>query len=288
MSSLVIGGVTCTIVESGSGDGVVERVPEDGPEAVVTFQCAYAQRYTLIKALLGTSAVVGVAPAQATVRTLAYAYPPSPNLVCVAIGDIRGLKPSTDASGWVQYKYARFAAIFRRPRWQFDTPPAPSGQNDPSGQPWTTTRFRASAETYTPPGGQYYYETGGNAGQKVEESSIGVVRPRVEVQLVRHWMPYAPLSFAVNGLGKVNLNPITIADYTFAKGYLLFSAIDSEKAADTLGNITFEWTYTFLGNVDAEWNQFQDGKGAWVYINTAANGSGNRPFSYYDFWSGLP
>jgi hypothetical protein len=275
--SLNIGGVTCTIdVEA----GVTEESPADGgPTADVVFKCAYGSRYALVKALRGYVTTSG----KSINYHPPYRYPPSPNLVCSSIGTIRGLQPKNDGSGWLVYKTAYVPAHFSVPTWtgfadQTNTP-------DPSGQMYCTTKFKVSSEVFSPPGGSYYYTAGTNSGQAVEESSIGIIRSRVEISMTRHKFPFVPLN-AIMGLegAAVNSAAVTFADKTFPRGCLLFGGMTSDPQPDAAtGDVYQELEFTFLGNSSVEWNAFMDRKGAYQLVNSKADGTGSPPFGYFSF-----
>jgi hypothetical protein len=276
---LTIGGVDCTIRLDDLGDrAIVEGIGEDGsPTASVHFKCSYADRYTLFRAMKGTSVKNGTQ----IVRTIPYQYPPSPNLYCLSISDVTGIKPRTTSTGWVIFEYAVFTANFGVPKYQYDLN-APGGQNDPSGQPWTTTKFKVSAEVVSPPGGAFYIGPFPGASL-AEESAIGIIRANCEVSITRRFVPYVPLD-AVMGLvaGAVNSEPITFSDHVFPIGTLLFAGLESEPSNDPAGNPTQELHYTYLGK-DDDWNKVISKDGSLQFLNTAADGSGQGPYAYLDF-----
>ena len=232
---------------------------------------------------MGGSRVVG----GVITRNAPWPYPPSPNMYCREIGAIRGIKPITGSDGWVYYETCVIPATFLVPTWGF-TADDPASQNDPSGQPWTTTVFNLSASEYQPPKGTFYWLGGTQAGKKVLNGIPGLLRPNVEISMTRHLMPWNPLEFAVAGIGTVNAAEFTIADKTFPPGYAFFAGVRSTESPDSFGSKTWEWEYTFLANTDHEWNQIIDDANTYQYLNTAADGSGSGPFKYYDWWTYLP
>lgn len=276
--SLTIGGVSCRIFIA---DGITESWPADsGATADVTFKCAWSDRYTLARALKGY-----INPAAyAFVIVVPYQYPPSPNLFCTSIGEIRGIGPFTDSSGWLQYKWALLPAHFTLPTYQA-FPSVDSASDDPSGLLYTTTKFKVSSEVFTPPGGAYFYVGGADAGKPVEESHVGFVRPRCEIEMVRHKFPFVPLDacMSIEG-GIVNDDTVTFADHTFPRGTLLFTGMDSDPQPGSIeGILLWDLTFTFLGNATIEWNAFMDRAGKFNLINTKPDGSGDFPFNYISF-----
>ena len=278
-TTLTIGGVSCTIALEDLGDSaIVESVSQDGgPEANVVFRCAYGDRYTLARALLGTSVAVG----RTIVRTLPFAYPPSPNLYCLAIPEIKGIKPRRDATGWVYYQLAQLTAQFGRPKYDY-TATAADGQNDPSGHAWTTTRVKVSAEVLTPPDGAFYIGPFSPNGKKVEEASVGIVRANCEVAVTRHFLPFVPLDEVMSLIGSTNLYPIQFSNHVFQQGCLLLVGCDTTPNTDPASNHTQEVTYTFLGKSN-DWNQFIAKDGSLQFLNSRIDNTGTTPYSYQDF-----
>lgn len=271
-------GVPVSIYTEGLGDrAVVERWPSSGPEADVVFKAPYDQRYTVIKGLRGGMVATG--------RTFTYLpplrYPPSPNLLCTAIGDVTGIKPSTDqSSGWLTYQFAIIPAHFSVPTWDAIGGPVV----DPSGLPFTTTKFKASAEVFTPPSGSYYYIDGPDAGKVVAESSVGIIRSRVEISMTRHFVPFPFLNDIMEWDGTVNDAPVTFGDRTFPRGCLMFAGADTDPVSNPIsGERCWDYTFLFLGNFSIEWNEFMGLDGEWHLINDKADGSGSFPFEYVDY-----
>lgn len=261
-------------------DAITESVPDEkGMVATVEFLVDWATRQDFLKALAGSATLAG----GVAVRTPPFAYPPNPELYCSAIGEIRGIKPRRTDSGWIEYRKAVVPAVFKKPSWLFDAAD-PAGQNDPSGVPWTTTRFRVSSEVLSPPAGSYYFANGG----PVPQSSLGFVRPRAEISLTRHWMPWVPLQESMELAGACNEFEIRIGNRIFPRGCILYGGMNATDSVDTLGNKVFEVEYIFLGNFEVEWNEIMDRDGAWKLVNTAADLSGDYPFFYDDLWGKLP
>ena len=273
--AFTIGGIACTVYMQDKEFALFERQPPEGPEATVTFKCRWLDRYTLVKALVGSVQYVGTT----VVRTYPWAYYPSPNLWGYSISEIRGLGPYTDDQGWPQHQFALVTCQFKRPTFNI------FGElvTDASGKPYTSTRIKASAEVFTPPKGALYFA---GTGAMVEEASIGKTRVRFEVSMTRMQMPAYFLGTAAQYIGRVNTDPIVIGGYTFPMGTVLFAGQDTEFSADTLGSITQEITYTLLCNADYDWNMFMRSDGAWDYVTDRSDGTGNYPFPYADsgFW----
>lgn len=279
-----VGGKRCALYfgEDGTANPVTEQVNAEGgegPRATAIMQCLWPERYDVFRGLLGTSIVAG----GVIVRTLPLAYPDSPNLWCLDVGQVVPVKPRWGGA-WFTAELARFPATFGVPRWSFDAEAA----SDPSGQPWTTTRVRVSAEVTSVPTGTFVWTAGDQAGKKVPDSQLGLLAPRNEISMTRHWMPFVPLR-QVNGfIGTLNSQPIVLSDHTYAPGYVLFAGFNATESVDTLGNRTYEVEYVMLGSITHDWNALLDRGLVYRLVNTKQDRSGNYPFTYSDFWNGLP
>ncbi len=259
-------------------DGIVEEFPEEGgPRASVTFKVPWEQRYALIAGLRGSISLSG----DRIIRTPPFRYPDNTNLICTQTGQVRGVKPRRRDDGWLAYKWAFVPVTFTVPTWQAF---GEGDVADPSGQPYVTTKFKLSAEVFTPPLGAYFYAAGTKSGQQVEESSVGVVRSRAEISMTRHRLPYVPLDGIMELDGVVNDEEVVIGDKAFPRGCLLFAGASSDPQPDpATGAMLQDVEFTLLGNCNIEWNEFMDPTGAWVPINDKADGSGDPPFEYVSF-----
>lgn len=258
-------------------------VDDDGPKETVRFKCAYEDRADLVMALMGGITVDGGSFS----RQAPFQHPDNDQLFCTGIPDWRGLKPFIDEDGWPRYQWAILTASFSAPNWQyFDNDPG--GNNDPSGLAWTRTKFRESAEVFQPPFGSFYIGpfTGGT-GTLIDEATVGVLRPRVEISMTRLLVPMFPLDDTMELIGSVNEDEIQFGDRTFPRGCLLFAGCSSEPRNDPQGLPCQDIEYTLLGNRTIEWNQFMAKDGTYQFLNTKNDESGDYPFPYED-WSILP
>jgi len=280
--TLTIGGIAATIAIEDLGDkAIVEALPDiaEGPKATVIFRCNYSERYSLLRGLLGSVTTNGFN----IVRVAPYAYPPNPYLRCMGVGEITGIKPRRDPTGWITYHFAQFPAYFGVPKYAYEET-APNGQNtnDPSGKPWTTTKFKVSAEVVVPPDGAFYIGPFPST-KKAEEATIGIIRPAIEITMARHFMPFVPLAQVSSVVGSVNADPVAFANHVFPRGHLLFVGMDSDPSVDPTGLPTQDITYTLMGRRTLSWNQFISANGSNQFLNTEKNGTGNPPYSYVDF-----
>jgi hypothetical protein len=278
---ITIGGYEVDLL-TGSGDhaeAVRESSPQNaGPRVSVRLKCSWAGRYTVWAGLLGSAS----GGPGSIYRAAPFAYPPSPNLYCLAIPDSQGVGYMGD---W-NFKTCHFTAEFGVPT--YDIPGSTNGVADPSGVPWTTTRARGSAEVIQIPIGGYKFTSGVDSGKAVPESQIGLTVPHTEITLTRHLMPYVPFSEANAYLGKLNSVAVTLGNQEYAAGELLFNAWDFAPTNDGGGARTWEIVYTLLGVGGHTWNQVIDRDGQWVTINTETDLSGEYPFESADWWNNLP
>ena len=290
-------GVPCALfVGDNEADAIVEQVTEQGPQATVKLKCPWSLRWDLYAALLGTT-VMGEGgsfsihpPATYPTVIVEEGSGGTGLLICTAITAVTGIKYRTDPegtltgmAGWGLYEFAVLTAVFTRPNW-YHPAEDPGGQADASGLPYTTTRIKTNSEVYNPPTGAYYYQAGKFQGQPIFEGSLGIMRNRAEISMVRHRFPALPLSRALTDGGCVNDDVVTFGDYDFAKGCLLFTGNNSDPTGDA-GSvlITQDVEFTFLGDSENDWNSVMDPDGVWQIVNSDSAGAGKPPFKYVDF-----
>jgi hypothetical protein len=281
--SFDVGGVPCWLVLEDPHGAIGEAWPPDGPAADALFKCPWYDRYTVAQTLVGFGR-----------GTPAWPWPGSPNIRCLSLGRIvgsgrprtlqvpRGETPNIIPAGWVEYDHAIIPANFGVLPYGTGEPGNPV--TDPSGQPWTTTRFRFSGEVLTPPNNTFVYVGGALAGVPVSNSLVGITRPKLEISLTRHKVDAAFDMLALSNLiGRVNTATFTIGNYGFPEGYVLFGGFSANEQRDSLGNITYEFEYGLLCNFDASWNSVMAKDAEFHLLNTKEDESGNYPFEYVDF-----
>jgi hypothetical protein len=282
MSFINIRGVNCAIAgDHDTSAGITRRWTEYGPEIIVRFMCAWSDTQNLAAALLGS---VALNDDGSLARIPPYNLPFAPKLYCTSVGDERPLNPSLDPTGWVFYAQSEITAVFGALTWQIDGGEQ-TGQIDPSGLPYTTTKFRVSHELLQPPKGYYFVGPfGSGAKDPNEEALIGYVSTRVEISMSRHWQPRIPLDEAMSLIATINDDTIQLANRTFPRGTLLFAGLTNEPRNDPNGYPVQELEYTFLGKFSVEWNEFLDPVTKdYQFLNTAADGTGDFPYEYVDF-----
>jgi hypothetical protein len=141
-----------------------------------------------------------------------------------------------------------------------------------------------SSETIQFPQGTYYVAPFGAGAKLANGAQIGIISPRVEVSMSRHWQPRVPLDEVMSLISGVNDEEITLANRTFPRGTLLFAGLGTDPRNDPNGYPVQELEYTFLGRYETEWNEFLDGETQeFQFLNTKQDGSGDFPFPYISF-----
>ena len=283
--TLLIGGVECclSLGEDGAAPDFGESWGPSGPEADAVFSCAWADRYALARALMGSVTLVGGVVA----RTPPFTWYESPNLHCTSLGTIRGqgrarilqAAEGLAPAGWIAWERALVPAHFTVPRW--DTGVSSEPPRDPSGLPYTSTRFQVSGEVFTPPNGTFYYQDGGPAWVAVHDSLLGIPRPKVEISMTRHWLPWNfDLDTIMALIGGVNDDIVTFGNRDFPRGTILFGGFGATETVDAAGSRSYDVECGLLANYDTEWNELMGQDGDWHILNSRDDGSGKPPFKY--------
>jgi hypothetical protein len=303
MALLTINGVGAEIYlgEDGASGGIEESWPEGQPARVsVAYKVPWADRYRFITGLRGGVSAGAV--------VLPHAYPPSPNLVCVGIGQIRGIKPKL-SGGFLAYEDAIVPAEYGVPPFDFTGGVGGEGGGgggvaDPSGKAFTSTTWSITSEMFQPPVGSYYWEAGPSDGSVVapSDATLGLFRTRIEFQLRRSWLTTPQIYGALYYAGTVNASPVRIGDFTFARGTLWLAGLGGgSERTESIDGRSGEQTYTLVGSglvwnaavaansgTQVEWNQFMASDGKFYYVNDKADGTGSRPYTYTEYWNKLP
>ena len=286
-TGFLINGAPCNLSIDNDPDGnqvIRERWPRDGSaEATVRIKCYWFQRYQVVAGLKGTSIIAG----GQVIRTPPFLYPDSPNLRCIEIADIMGIGPYRRVDNWLGYKYAVITAVFGWTPWG-TTELDPQSQNDPSGEPFTTTKVRGNVEVMSPPGSTYYWLSGPDSGKPVESSLAGIIRPHAQISITRVQVPFMDLESMMGLMGTVNDLPVPLASRIFPRGTLLFVDFETEPVTDGAGNNTQNITYNYLGNYQVDFNEILGRDGDWHLINSNTAGTGEFPFPYDDAFELLP
>jgi hypothetical protein len=253
--------------------GIWEANSEDGPTAVVKFQCLRSNVYTLVQQLLGLWTGT---PPNNIIYSGPFAYPPSPNLICTSVDSIEPLgRPLAIASNflggnvglpWITGKRSIVTARFTVPPYQ----PVTSGA-------YFSLTFAAGAEFLTIPGTIYQFADSTPIAQ-----NAGIPLPTAEVTVTRFKMPFIPDQIMAQCLGSVNAYPFTIGWNTYAPGTLMFFIGNTSAQADVFGNITYIVEYKFQYR-SIPWNYFLYPKNRTTGFAPVFDGNGNMPFPQLDY-----
>lgn len=282
-----IGGYPVTIDCADESQTVRESWPEGGPRVTVRYRCDAHVRYNVVAYLKGFS----ILKDGKIVRQPPHRYPPSPNLVCTEVQDIELTRPRTiqdgPLTGWPDHETCVIVAVYTVPTWAGWDAGTQDGQNDPSGELWTTTKTKVSGQVIQPPGGTYFWVTGPDSGSPLAEAQIGVITAQIEIEITRRWVPFQPIQQAQAFMGNVNASPLVYGNTTFAAGQLLFLGMDTEPDKDGYGTPVWNITYRLFG-LNRSWNSVLARDGAYHLINSSAGGGGNTPFPYSDYYLAFP
>jgi len=258
------GGVDILSVPGGyevmADGGIVEGVPgAEGPTATVRYKVHRAEdRYSFVNQLLGQWSG---APPSSLSYVGPFRYPPSPNLICTAVPEIRAFGKPWPLSIGLPYLFGTQAivtAVFTRPTWQAATTGG-----------YFSIDLNGNGETLTIPETSYFFTSSGAP----TNTPVGIQVMGAEINVTRYRMPYLPDTYMIQLAGTVNNTPFRIGNVLYAAGTLLFGPGSSQTQSDPLGNITYTCTYKFLYRYPG-WNYFLNpSTGAWDTIQTAGGAS---------------
>lgn len=239
--------------------------PDQGAQATLKFKCAWSDRYQLIRDLVGT--YTGTPPST-VVRVPPFRYPDSSNMFVTSIASVEPFgRPTLWSSvglGWTTRSKAIVTANFGVPHWDF------SGSDA-----YTKITFNASGEFLTLPETSLKFSDG-----TPTNTPIGILIPQIEITLEKNRLPFLPVYAMAQCVGKVNSGAVTIAGYTFAAGYLLFAAGQSNYQIDATGNIAYSQEYKMTYRAQP-WNYYYHPAG--TGFQPVTDLSGDPPYGSVDF-----
>lgn len=265
------GGVNTLSVPGGyavmADSGITEAVPgESGPTATVRYKVYNAaDRYSFVQQLLGLWS--GTSPGNISYIG-PFQYPPSPNLVCTSVPEIRGFdkpKPLSIGLPYLFNKSAIVTAVFTRPVWQAATNGGYfsiefAGNGEVLTIPETTFRFNDGTPTNTP---------------------VGVQIMGAEINVTRYRLPFLPDFYMTALAGLINNAPFQIGNVLYAAGTLLFAPGNSLTQSDPLGNLTYQAQYKFLYR-NPGWNYYLHPSRTGGF-QTITDGNGQTPYQSGNF-----
>jgi hypothetical protein len=174
--------------------------------------------------------------------------------------------------GWTNYE---FAVVPTRWRVQtYDVAEAPYSPTepgrDPSGFPYTTTRWRISGELFSPYTNCYQFE---NETTPVNEANIGIQRIKTELAITRHFMPFVDTVALDKIFGTVNRDPIQIGGDVNPSHSMLHLGYETQEYVNpSNGRIVYDITHRIMVNggvldgdgvIQESWNYFMNRSGKW-------------------------
>lgn len=248
--------------------GISESNPREGASAKVKFKCAWDDRYQFVKDLMWSSVLAG--PGK-VIRTFPFAYPPSPNLYCIAIDsvDMFGKPAIIKKLGlpWLATEEAIVIATFGFLPFKDDTS---------EGKPFTTLTLDVGGEFLTFPNTTYRFADG-----TPTNTPIGKVIPQIPIVEKLNWFPYLPIAEMLSLVGKVNDGPYPLGDFVSPTGTLLFTGGPTEYSSDTGGNSVNEVEYRYIYR-PVPWNYYMHPNRT-VGFAPVTDGNGDPPYDPGDF-----
>lgn len=316
-----INDVPCAIWVGEDGDqgGIRESWGDRGLELNIEFVVPYDQRIKFLQGLRGGASWDG----EHLERQHPWSIPVNPNefnpslsgmegvpygwirYICVGTGESRPATWRTDDDGsktglpgWGYYDSVIIPARFAVPSYVVGDEkllPYLYGQ-ELTGYPYTTTKIKASGEVFTCYTNTYKFDS---TNDPVNEANVGFIRPRLEVSITRHYMPFVDTLGYDKLIGHVNRDPIVIGTQSYYTESLLYVGYEIESYGDaSTGLLYCDITHQLLangqvidveGNSQTSWNYFLNRKGVWdklVLVTppaTPPDGFQPTPYQQADF-----
>lgn len=199
---------------------------------------------------------------------------------CSSIGECRPIRTfvtqddmePTGQPGWPYYNTVVIPTKWTVPLYRIGEDQIDPGTpgSDPSGFPYTTTRWRISGEIFSPYTNAYKFlddETPAN------EANIGIQRVKTELLITRHFMPIVDTVSLDALYGKINSDPITIGTDVNPPESMMYLGYEPEPYINpSNGKIVYDITHRIVvngevrdkdGDVEESWNYFMNRKGYW-------------------------
>lgn len=314
-----IGGVDASIYVGENGDegGIVETWTDKGLEVSVDFIVGWQDRIKFLQGLRGAATWDGGSPGSVT-RSYPFSlpfndndtYPDFGNLqgapygwgryLCFGTSPFRPIKYRTDKdgsfaglAGWGHYDDVVIQAHFSSPSYfVFDQKIPYTTGFDISGYPYTTTTTRATGEVFAPYTNSFKFDA---TNVPINEANVGIIRPKTEIMITRHYMPMVDTLTYDGLIGKVNKDPITLGTIEYGEEAILYLSYEVEPYGDVSTGLTYyDIKHQLMANGNvldsanapiSSWNYFLTPKGNWDKL-VAVNG-GATPYQKADFPAAL-
>lgn len=199
---------------------------------------------------------------------------------CSSVGECMTIKAQTTSenleltgiAGWPFYAGVIVPTKWTVPHYRITEggyDPAEPG-SDPSGYPYTTTKWRTTGEVFSPYTNAYRFES---EETPANEANIGIHRAKTELLITRRFMPFVDTVSLDRLIGKVNRDQITIGGDTNPPNSMLYMGYETEEYVNPAnGRIVHDITHRFIvngpvedkdGNRQESWNYFLNRKGHW-------------------------
>ncbi len=236
--AITIGGIVC---EEIVGNFAERFHLIDGPTADKAFLCAWADRYTVARGILGLNTAVHIGTF-ITIR-VPLQYPEIPYMYAYQIA-IKGVGPPFQSSPQMAFPYAIIMVNYKCSPWSFQGIDDPGGQNqiDPS-HPYiyAEQEISSSAEMLTVPGKYAYFKTAYGSDHHSSLIPYGFRIALVDLVITLHRLPYLPTSQALNYAGMINDAPFLGVD----TGKLMFNGMTTHQTHSTDGTVNTDATFKF-------------------------------------------
>lgn len=285
-----INGVDCYLAIGPEGEGGYDvSYTEEGYRHTIMYKCDWNDHVKVLEGLRG-GIVLGT-------RTAPHESPFLSGMYCLSVGTVKSIGFAGTVGG-PGFKLAYIPATYGLPRFRFENGDPADPQADPTGKAWVRSVSRTSCEITQVPTGVYYWAGGPDNAKPVYESSVGILRSRVEINATKYLLKTPNIDSVLTLQGSVNEDIVYYGDTQFKKGALLFISANAEPAEDSLDGLTYNLEMVFIGNgyVDVgtggtytayqpEWNEFLATDGKYYKITDNSAGTGRPPYRYSDFWT---
>jgi hypothetical protein len=111
---------------------------------------------------------------------------------------------------------------------------------------------------------------------------VGLLQVHLELELMRHYMPFTVINAIMTISGSVNMNPVQVGDRSFGPEHVLFLMGEISPTADpATGGRLWDIPLRLLCSANHTWNEFLNEKGVYEIVKTSGAG-GVSPYPVSD------
>jgi len=228
-----IGGVTCTEVKGSP----TLNATNDGATGGRVFDCEWGDRFTLLRALLGTYTIVGGV-------IVGYTYPatfPGFSSIVALSASIKGIgEQEDDGANGAAYPLARLQVGYGPLEWD-DTA-------EEDERVLSTEQYDFSGEFMEQAAFSYEWDGGTDNGTAIPQK-IGMLVPTIDHTITRYNLNVLPKDEISARLGTVNDDEFL----GVAADHLLFIGASAQRSVTTSGTKPYELTMVFKERLE-DWN----------------------------------